>query len=598
MINSLLETATLISQEGAWILTKSIVEANIPSTVQAVISARLDRLENETKRILQEASVIGRAFLYEILKRITELKEQIDKSLIGLEQIDLIRTKTIQPDLEYIFKHAITQEVVYNGLLKKERHNIHETIGQAMEELFKDRLPEFYEALAYHYKKGYSTLKAADYLMKAGEKSLSRYALDEAHQYYKEAFEIIEAKTDRTREETMLLVDILLQWAVILFRRCHFIELVNLLKANESVVVSLDDKERIGMFYARLGGAMNWSNDFIEAHAYLNNALEIGEQTGNEKVLGYAYIFLPWCCTDLGMLDEAVEFGRKAQEFNLYKTDADFFRHVSFYIGYAHYFRGDVRESREIGNKIIEFAEKYSRLECLSDGHLCLTFADLVAGDFISAIENAKKSCRFALDPLIKITSTTILGMAYAAAGKYQEAQTTLEELTKMTDVYHSTTHGTVAKLYKGIIKFISGSFKEGISMIENVTAEYQKAMMKYRYVRCNHILGQIYSQFVVGEGKTDSSFIIKNIGFLIKTVPFAYRKAESYFYKAIETAEEIGAKGVLAQAYLDLGRLYGAKGKKRESGKCLSKAIDIFEDCGADTFLGRAKEAFSNLHE
>jgi len=64
----------------------------------------------ETKRILQEASVIGRAFLYEILRRITELKEQIDKSLMGLERLDLIRTRSLQPDLEYIFKHALTQE--------------------------------------------------------------------------------------------------------------------------------------------------------------------------------------------------------------------------------------------------------------------------------------------------------------------------------------------------------------------------------------------------------------------------------------------------------------------------------------------------------
>ncbi len=91
--NSLLETATLIQQDDKWLLTKPLSEANIPSTVQGVISARLDRLETETKRILQEASVIGRAFLYEILSRITELKEQIDKSLMGLERLDLIRTQ-------------------------------------------------------------------------------------------------------------------------------------------------------------------------------------------------------------------------------------------------------------------------------------------------------------------------------------------------------------------------------------------------------------------------------------------------------------------------------------------------------------------------
>ena len=131
VINSLLERATLIQQDGKWSLTRPLAEENIPSTIQGVISARLDRLETDNKRILQEASVVGRAFLYEILKRITELREHTDESLIGLERLDFIRTRFVKPDLEYIFKHALTQEVVYNGLLKKERQSIHEKIGRS-----------------------------------------------------------------------------------------------------------------------------------------------------------------------------------------------------------------------------------------------------------------------------------------------------------------------------------------------------------------------------------------------------------------------------------------------------------------------------------
>ena len=125
-INSLIESETLIRDKDSWKLTKQISGAVIPSTVQGIITARLDRLERETKRILQEASVIGRAFLYEILTRITDLKDVVDKSLNGLERLDFIRARTIEPDLEYIFKHALTQEVVYNGLLKKERQALHE----------------------------------------------------------------------------------------------------------------------------------------------------------------------------------------------------------------------------------------------------------------------------------------------------------------------------------------------------------------------------------------------------------------------------------------------------------------------------------------
>ena len=119
VINSLIESETLIRENDIWQVKRQIDESDISSSIHGVISGRLDRLENDTKRILQEASVIGRSFLYEILKRITNLKDQIDSCLSGLERLDLIKTRTVQPDLEYIFKHALTQEVVYNGLLKR-----------------------------------------------------------------------------------------------------------------------------------------------------------------------------------------------------------------------------------------------------------------------------------------------------------------------------------------------------------------------------------------------------------------------------------------------------------------------------------------------
>jgi class 3 adenylate cyclase/AAA+ ATPase superfamily predicted ATPase len=141
VVNSLIESGTLIQDNGSWIVAKRISEAEISSTIHGVITGRLDRLEKETKRILQEASVIGRTFFYAILKKATELRKDIDQCLRGLEQIDLIRTKALQPDLEYMFKHALTQEVVYNGLLKKERKEIHERIGFVMEAYFKTGFP-------------------------------------------------------------------------------------------------------------------------------------------------------------------------------------------------------------------------------------------------------------------------------------------------------------------------------------------------------------------------------------------------------------------------------------------------------------------------
>jgi len=202
LVNSLIESETLILDKGNWKVTRPIGESEISSTIHGIISGRLDRLEKEMKRVLQEASVIGRTFLHEILKRITELQEQSEQCISGLERLDLIRTRSLEPELEYSFKHALTQEVVYNGLLIKDRQEIHERIAQVIEQLFQDRLPEFYGILAFHYRRSRSVSKTMEYLVKSGKKSLARYAVEEAHQYFRDAYEIFRAKTDKTDSET------------------------------------------------------------------------------------------------------------------------------------------------------------------------------------------------------------------------------------------------------------------------------------------------------------------------------------------------------------------------------------------------------------
>ena len=287
-LNSLVEAKTLVRENGGWKLTKAISDADIPSTIQGVLAARLDRLEKETKRILQEASVIGRTFFYEILKKVTDLKVQIDGSLNKLERLDLIRTKTFEPDLEYIFKHALTQDAVYNGLLKKERQMIHERIGQAMEQLFHDRLSEFYETLAYHFSRGQSLLKAVNYLSKSGEKSLRRFALEEAHNYYQEAFTLLDNQAKKSEAEDELMMEVILKWALVFNHRGDFKGLNDLLIPYEDTAQTLNDKSKLGMFYAWLGFSIWVKGKTRDGYDYLIKALNLGEETGDHEVLGYA----------------------------------------------------------------------------------------------------------------------------------------------------------------------------------------------------------------------------------------------------------------------------------------------------------------------
>ena len=596
VINSLLETATLIQEGDKWLLTKPLGEANIPSTVQGVISARLDRLETETKRILQEASVIGRAFLYEILSRITELKEKIDKSLMGLERLDLIRTRSFQPDLEYIFKHALTQEVVYNSLLKKERQNIHEKIGQVMEELFQDRLPEFYEALAYHFKQGQSVTKAVEYLMKAGRKSFSRFALEESYLFHKEAFDLLSRRTARTKEEETLLIDLLNEWAIILIWRGANKELIELFKAHEGLAESIQDKERLGMFYSALGVALHSREQLTESYTYLCKSLELGEETKNPKVIGYACFRLSLPCLQLGYLDEAVKYGERARDLSG-DPRADLPLHrLSIGLSTAYWYRGDIRKLRELGTKLLDEGRKRSDLRSLTMGEISLGLSYNAAGDSQAAIESFKTALQASIDPLLIQASTIFLGFTYLANGQYHEALSLSKEVMDFSDKYGSEFMRTTALAFMGYALAATGDLDRGLELLRQVEEIYLKINARNVYTNLQLFYGILYLKIIEDGGPKSFSFMVKNIRSLVKLVPGAARKAEEHFNKAIEVAGEIGARVLLAQAHLGLGLLHKAKGRTEKARESISRAIEIFDEIEAGGFLKQASEALAAL--
>ncbi|MCJ7686063.1 MAG: hypothetical protein MUO68_17410, partial [Desulfobacteraceae bacterium] len=109
-------------------------------------------------------------------------------------------------------------------------------------------------------------------------------------------------------------------------------------------------------------------------------------------------------------------------------------------------------------------------------------------------------------------------------------------------------------------------------------------------------LLGMVYLQIVQGEGERSLSTMFKNIGFLVKNVPFAAKKCEDHFTKAIEVAKEIGAKGFQGRACLNLGLLHRAKKRTEQARECITEAAQLFEQCEADTSLEQAKEALASL--
>ena len=598
VINSLIESETLIRDNGSWKLTRQISELDISSTIHGVISARLDRLEKETKRILQEASVIGRAFLYDILRRITELKDQCDWCLSGLERLDLIRTRSLQPELEYVFKHALTQEVVYNGLLKKERKEIHERIGLVMEQLFRDRLSEFYETLAFHFKHGQSVHKAVDYLMKSGEKSLKRYAVEESHQYYEEAYNLLLDKREKTREEEELLIDLLIKWAYVFYYRGDFKGLTDVLTAHADIAESLDDKARVGMFYVWMG-LMLWEREkFRESYQYLHEALELGEEIDNKRIIGYACTLLCFAYKELGLLgDEGIDFGKRGQEI-AESLESDHFLYFKSLYGMAEFYlaRGESKKLCEVAKRLLVYGQKHNNVRSLSVSHIHMGNSHFIAGDFPSSIKCYQRAIETSVDPFYSQIPILMTGISYTLIGQFKEAEAPLKEALSYSQNFGCDILKTPAQLAFGTVLLSKGYFKQGINMIEDVRQSCLQNERRWFYAFSEYVLGKVYLQILERAGPMDLSTMAKNIGFLTKNVPFAGRKAEAHFREAIEVGEKIGAKSVAGPAYLDLGFLHIAKKRRDQAIECISKAIQIFEQCDAEGYLKKAKEALASL--
>ena len=208
LAQSLLENGSIQKRKDKYVLAAESTGIHVPDTVQGIIAARMDRLEEGLKRIMQVASVIGRKFAFRILQAIAETREDLKSQLLNLQGLEFIYEKNLFPELEYIFRHALTQEVAYNSLLIRHRKEIHGKIGRAMEKLYPERLEAFYEMLAYHYARSGVLTKAYDYHKKSGDKAYKNDAPNEAMRFYREAMEILSRlpETRENKKEKMELV--------------------------------------------------------------------------------------------------------------------------------------------------------------------------------------------------------------------------------------------------------------------------------------------------------------------------------------------------------------------------------------------------------
>ena len=154
-------------------MTQPTTALHLPSTVQAILAVRIDRLSPDEKALLQQLAVIGREFPLSLLRHvITQPEEELYRVLASLQRKEFLYEQPAFPEVEYSFKHALTQEVAYGSVLHERRKALHEQTAASIEGLYRANLEDHYSELAHHYGRSGNTQKASEYLHKAGQQAV------------------------------------------------------------------------------------------------------------------------------------------------------------------------------------------------------------------------------------------------------------------------------------------------------------------------------------------------------------------------------------------------------------------------------------------
>src|SRR5215510_135826 len=303
VLTSLLEVEALRQRNGSYVLTRHIAEIYVPDTIQDVIMARIDRLEEVPKKALQLASVIGREFTVRLLERISDVHAQLDRFLQELKVLEFIYERSFYPELAYMFKHALTHDVAYNSLLMQRRKELHRLIAMAIEELYAERLPESYEMLAYHYERGEVWEKALEYLVKAGHKAQQAYANQEAREHYSRAVDICERLGEAVEPATRMTIYAGKGAVHLLLSEFH--ASIESHQRLLEVARQLGDRHTEAEALYQIGLGLFWAHEFEQTLEVSHQAQALAAAIGNQNILAGSLFVIAFVQAVTGKLDEA-----------------------------------------------------------------------------------------------------------------------------------------------------------------------------------------------------------------------------------------------------------------------------------------------------
>jgi class 3 adenylate cyclase/tetratricopeptide (TPR) repeat protein len=547
-------------------LTRSFLESpdvSVPDTIQGVLLARIDRLPEEHKRLLQAASVLGREFPLSILTSISEGEPSAGPLLTDLKRWEFLYEEVASSEPRCFFKHALTQEAIYQTLLQSRRQALHAVAGEAFERLHADRPEDVYDRLAYHYSEAGKPKKAVFYLVRFADRAAGSYAHAEAARALREALGHAARLPDGERDRQT--VELILRLAASLLPLAQLPETLDLLDQNREAVERLGDPGLSGRFHFWLAHTHSYLGNQEGASSNALQAIEEAQASGDDGTEGRACYVLSRDAFWAGEFSDGIRYGLKAVAL-LERTEDRWWQGQAFWVvGFHHYVLGRFEWGLEA------MARAYSIYETLKDPRLDPSWSTgyfhASLGDWEAGIRFCQAGLGRAQDPLNTAAALGFLGYARLQKGDLAQAIETLEDSVRRIEMTGMRQLQGWFSAFLAEAYLRAGRLEEAFPIAEQALAVTLEARFWYGVGLARRSLGMIFR----AQGRHD--------------------EAATHLREAVEGFRSHRVPFEVARTRLELALLAHDSGDASEAAMQLREAYRTFQELGAQRYAERSEQ-------
>ena len=562
-IKSLKDLKVIEKKDSKYRLAKEMQEISIPTTIQEVIMARVDSLPEGTKEVLQAGSVIEREFSHKLIMEIMNLPEkELLSHLSILKDSELIYERGIYPESTYLFKHALTQEVVYDSILTKRRKRLHEEVGNVLEKLYKHNIDEYYGVLSQHYVKSDSFEKGAEYSRLASKKAEKTASLNDAIFFTKKMVACLE-KLPKRDDVQRRLISARTMLGLYDIQMNYFHEAKEVIDLIFDIALTQGSKRRLSQIYLIKGVYDCWvEEDYPETFRNLDKALKISKETNDIVAFLLASYWMGMALFLSCKFDKAFDHYQRALDLDVAANSLWGISTMKSNISILFNYQGIVTSGYQNSVEAIRIAEESADLLSRALAHTTHGVSCYFKGFLDAATEHLSKGCEFneRIDlPLWIANSLHFLGKTYFELGAYQKSKNHFDQINLLCiDRKIAPSWANLAKL--GAARATLMSNKENFDL-ESFFSFVHENKIKLFDGEMRRYIGEI----------------------LLNTENQNTYAAKDWIEGAIESYKKNSMKWFVAKSYALYAEMFRRTGEQSKARENLSKAIEIFKECGAD---------------